>query len=127
MTGRRALSYGAALAETDPVALSDACAPSVVFSFPGGSRLMVVGERDLRVAFGAMLEAYGDLRSVEELGDGDTQAIHVRGHAGSEDVHILRLDGWGKVEEIRVIGSHRCAGLAGLIARNVSARIAQVA
>jgi hypothetical protein len=84
-------------------ALAEACTPDVVFNSPIASTVRFEGQAELRELFRGVLEVYDELRCVDEFGTEEMHALRLRariGHQELDEIHVLRLDGWGKVYEI---------------------------
>ena len=109
----------------DLAAMVDTLAPDVVFRSPVISSPFH-GREEVRELFQIVLDEFHDLEYTDQLTGEDTQALffsaRVRGRP-VQGAQLLRLDGQGKIRELRVM-ARPLAGLAA-IAAVVGGRLAR--
>jgi hypothetical protein len=122
-------AYRAALDAGDPAALAEACTPDVVFNSPITATVRFEGADEFADLFRSVLEVYDELRCVDEVGTDEMRVLRLRARIGPQEldeVQILRLDGWGQVQEITMFVrplpgvTALAAGLGPLLARRRS-------
>ena len=98
--------FTAAIAASDPEALIETLAPGVVLH-SAVTRAPFEGRDVVADTYRSVLEAFEEIRIVDEFESGDTHAFFWEGRMGGRFVSgadRIRLDADGKVREITVVG-----------------------
>jgi hypothetical protein len=99
-------AFTAAIAARDVDALIGTLAPDVVLH-SAVTRVPFAGREVVADTYRSVLEAFQELRVVDEFESGDTHAFFWEGRMGGREVwgaDRLRLDAEGRVHEITVLG-----------------------
>lgn len=99
-------AFPAAIAARDADALIDALSPDVVL-YSAVTQTAFEGRDVVADTYRSVLEAFEELRIVDEFENGDTHAFFWDGRMGGRDVSgadRIRLDSDGRVREITVVG-----------------------
>jgi hypothetical protein len=110
--------FPAAVEAHDIAGITNALAPDAVLVSPITSRVTFKGRDEIGKLMSSVLEILHDFRVAEDFGSGDMRAVVWNARVGNqpvEGVDVLRLDGNGKVREIRLF-VRPLPGLAALAA-----------